>query len=167
MPASWTVVEVVPWHSDILFPSVAKQMISSIYVGSDVLADDVSGDPLAHFLLYLIRRCSREINVPDAMRADEAASRRLLQDIIGREVKHFAYAFGACGPREAQIAKRLGFRTAVTLQHGTLFSQHANHLHELPREPLDRTDTSSSLRCKLAGIYRAYYSNFGEPVAHL
>jgi hypothetical protein len=78
MPASWTVVEVVPWHSDILFPSVAKQMISSIYVGSDVLADDVSGDPLAHFLLYLIRRCSRESNVPDAMRADEAASRRLL-----------------------------------------------------------------------------------------
>ena len=103
----------------------------------------------------------------DEVEEEMAASRRLLQDIIGREVKHFAYAFGACGPREAQIAKRLGFRTAVTLQHGTLFSQHANHLHELPREPLDRTDTPSSLRCKLAGIYRAYYSTFGEPVAHL
>lgn len=99
---------------------------------------------------------------------DMVASRRKLEQIIGREVTHFAYPFGngyACGPREAQIARAAGFRTAVTTRRGTLFPMHRNHLYALPREPLDRTDTPTSLRCKIDGLYRAFHSRLGDPVA--
>jgi len=95
------------------------------------------------------------------------ASRRFLQDIIEREVVHFAYPFGACGPREAQIARSVGFRTAVTTQRGTLFSDHLAHRYALPREPISANDTSASLRYKIDGTYRALHSRFGDPVVHM
>jgi peptidoglycan/xylan/chitin deacetylase (PgdA/CDA1 family) len=113
----------------------------------------------------------RHINLAYASAAEVkhemALSRRLLEDIIQREVMHFAYPFGACGPREVQIAQSLGFRTAVTTQRGTLFTEHLGHLYALPREQLSRYDSPSSLRCKVDGTYRAFYSRFGDPIAHL
>lgn len=116
----------------------------------------------------------RHINLARAT-ADEAeldvvAGRRQLEDIIDRAVVHFAYPFGdarACGAREAQIARAAGFRTAVTTRHGTLFPQHRDDLCALPREPLRGDDTPASLRCKLAGFYRAFYSGLGDPVARM
>ena len=39
--------------------------------------------------------------------------------------------------------------------------------HELPREPLSRKDTPSSLRCKVDGFYRALHSRLGDPVARM
>jgi peptidoglycan/xylan/chitin deacetylase (PgdA/CDA1 family) len=96
-----------------------------------------------------------------------ADSRHLLQDILQREVRHFAYPFGACGQREAQIAHSVGFRTAVTTQRGTLFPEHLSHLYALPREPLLGKDTASTLRCKIDGTYRAFHSRLGDPVAHM
>jgi peptidoglycan/xylan/chitin deacetylase (PgdA/CDA1 family) len=127
----------------------------------------LAASPLVTIGAHGVRHINLARASADEVEQEMMGSRRSLEQAIGREVKHFAYAFGACGPREAQIAKRLGFRTAVTSQHGTLFPQHVNHLHELPREPLDRNDTPSSLRCKLGGTYRAYYSNLGYPIAHL
>lgn len=116
----------------------------------------------------------RHINLARASAAeakrDVIASRRRLEDIIDREVVHFAYPFGnanACGEREAQIARAAGFRTAVTTRRGTLFPKHADHLFALPREPLCGTDTAASLRCKVAGVYRAFHSRIGDPVAQM
>jgi peptidoglycan/xylan/chitin deacetylase (PgdA/CDA1 family) len=96
------------------------------------------------------------------------ASRRFLEEIIGREVVHFAYPFGdtsACGVREMEIIRAAGYRTAVTTRRGTLFPEHLSHLHALPREPLLAHETPSTLRCKRDGTYRAFHSRFGDPVA--
>ena len=113
----------------------------------------------------------RHINLARASVAEVeremAVSRRMLEDIIDREVMHFAYPFGACGKREAQIARSVGFRTAVTTQRGTLFPEHLHHLYALPREPIFCKHTRSSLRCKLDGTYRAFHSRLGDPVAHM
>jgi peptidoglycan/xylan/chitin deacetylase (PgdA/CDA1 family) len=116
----------------------------------------------------------RHINLAGATAAeveqDMIGSRRRLEGIIGRDVVHFAYPFGtssACGPREAQIARAAGFRSAVTTRRGTLFSAHLDHLYELPREPLTAADTPASLRCKIDGFYRAFHSRLGHPVAHM
>lgn len=95
-------------------------------------------------------------------------SRRTLEDILQRDVAHFAYPFGnarACGEREAQIAQASGFRTAVTARRGTLFAEHRNHLFALPREPLGPNETPARLHCKVAGVNRALQSLFGDPVA--
>jgi peptidoglycan/xylan/chitin deacetylase (PgdA/CDA1 family) len=97
-------------------------------------------------------------------------NRVFLEGIIQKPVAHFAYPFGnpdACGPREADIAKAVGFRSAVTTRRGSLFAEHLRHLHALPREPLSRADTQSSLRCKVDGFYRALHSKLGDPVARM
>lgn len=99
-----------------------------------------------------------------------AESRAQLEAITGKPVLHFAYPFGhkaACGEREAALAGEAGFATAVTTRRGTLFPDHLEHLHALPREPLSDADTRYSLRCKLDGVYRAASSGWNAPVARM
>ncbi len=117
----------------------------------------------AHGARHIRLACASAAEVEQEM----VAGRRLLEDILQREVRHFAYPFGACGKREAQIARSVGFRTAVTTQRGTLFPEHLDHLYALPREPILSKDTASSLRCKIDGAYRAFHSRLGDPVAHM
>lgn len=76
-----------------------------------------------------------------AMREGDASreigeSRAIIEGWIGREVRHLAYPFGApsaCGPREFELARRAGYRTAVTTRRGNLFPEHRDHLTSLPR----------------------------------
>jgi peptidoglycan/xylan/chitin deacetylase (PgdA/CDA1 family) len=99
-----------------------------------------------------------------------AENRKFLQAATGQPVEHFAYPFGharACGPREAKIARKVGFRTAVTTRLGALFGEHAHHLHCLPRVHLACDETQSTLRCKIDGVYRAIQSRLGDPVARM
>src|SRR5262249_21733222 len=99
-----------------------------------------------------------------------AENRKFLQDVTDRPVEHFAYPFGharACGPREAEISRKVGFATAVTTRMGALFPEHADHLHALPRMHLACDDTASTLRCKLDGVHRAIHSRWGHPVARM
>jgi peptidoglycan/xylan/chitin deacetylase (PgdA/CDA1 family) len=95
-------------------------------------------------------------------------NRTFLEQAIERPVVHFAYPFGrvdACGPREAAIARSIGFESAVVTRHGCLFPAHLDHLYELPREPLSGKDNAASLHCKLSGFYRAVNARLGDPVA--
>ncbi len=99
-----------------------------------------------------------------------SANRRYLQETTGKPVEHFAYPFGharACGKREAQIARSVGFRTAATTRLGTVFSEHRDDLYALPRVQLACDDTPSTLRCKIDGVYRAIQSRLGDPVARM
>jgi peptidoglycan/xylan/chitin deacetylase (PgdA/CDA1 family) len=55
---------------------------------------------------------------------------------LGTRPLHFAYPLGdspSAGPREFEIAQRLGFRSAVTTRPGLLFAEHAEHMTSLPR----------------------------------
>jgi peptidoglycan/xylan/chitin deacetylase (PgdA/CDA1 family) len=99
-----------------------------------------------------------------------AENRGFLQAVTGQPVEHFAYPFGhqrACGEREAQICRDVGFRTAVTTRAGALFAEHVRDLHALPRLHLACDDTASTLRCKVDGVYRAIHSRFGDPVSRM
>jgi peptidoglycan/xylan/chitin deacetylase (PgdA/CDA1 family) len=106
----------------------------------------------------------------ETARREMAENRRFLEQATDRPVQHFAYPFGnprACGTREAGLARDLGFETAVTTRHGTVFADHLDHLHALPRESLTGTDTPSTLSCKVGGFYRAVHTKFGPPVSHM
>ncbi len=55
---------------------------------------------------------------------------------LGRKPDHFAYPYGyhqAAGPREFDLARKAGFKTAVTTRPGMVFAEHANYLTGLPR----------------------------------
>lgn len=94
-------------------------------------------------------------------------NKKFLEEQTGKEVVHFAYPFGearACGLREAIIAKRVGFRSAVTTRGGALFPEHRKHMLGLPRHHLSYDETRSSLRCKTDGFYQAIRSKGAPPI---
>ncbi len=107
---------------------------------------------------------------PAAVRAEMQGNRQFLREITGKAVIHNAYPFGhsgACGEREAEISRSLGFRTSVTTRAGTLFAEHRGHLHALPRVCLTGRENVSTLHCKLNGLTRAINSRFGDPIARM
>jgi peptidoglycan/xylan/chitin deacetylase (PgdA/CDA1 family) len=105
---------------------------------------------------------------PAAVRTEMTRNREFLEELIEKPVIHQAYPFGhagACGVREAEISRSLGFRTAVTTRAGTLFPAHRDHLHALPRVCLTWGENAATLQCKLNGFSRVINSRFGDPVA--
>ena len=59
---------------------------------------------------------------------------------LGKRPQHFSYPYGcaqSAGPREFQLAARLGMKTAVTTRKGMVFAGHGQHLTALPRLSLN------------------------------
>jgi peptidoglycan/xylan/chitin deacetylase (PgdA/CDA1 family) len=95
-------------------------------------------------------------------------NRKFLRELTGQPIVHNAYPFGhagACGDREAAISRAVGFHTAVTTRAGTLFPEHRDHLHALPRVCLTWGENAATLQCKLYGLSRVINSRFGDPIA--
>lgn len=68
-------------------------------------------------------------------RAEMVDNRNYLQDLIQKPVRHIAFPYGnvrACGPREEQLARAVGFSTAATTRPAHLDASHVNHFG-LPR----------------------------------
>lgn len=87
--------------------------------------------------------------------AEMAASRDAIAKALGTGPRHFAYPVGdasAAGPREFEIAARLGFESAVTTRPGHLTGAHAAALHALPRVSLNgHFQTRDAVDALLAG----------------
>jgi peptidoglycan/xylan/chitin deacetylase (PgdA/CDA1 family) len=88
-------------------------------------------------------------------RAEMAASKALLEARLGIEVKTFAYPVGdptSAGSREFDLARELGFATAVTTRPGMLFPEHAQRLTALPRVSVNgRWQKANALEVLLSG----------------
>lgn len=73
-------------------------------------------------------------------RNEIAQSADILMAQFGKRPSHFSYPLGgplSCGPREFDLARELGFRTAVTTRPGGLYPHHAEAPHALPRISLN------------------------------
>ncbi len=80
---------------------------------------------------YAVARLSPE----DALH-EMATSKAVIEQHIGRAVKHFAYPYGdepAATPRDFRLAQQAGFTSSVTTRKGVVYPEHANHLQALPR----------------------------------
>jgi len=63
-----------------------------------------------------------------------------LEKELGERPQHFSYPYGCertAGPRDFDLLKELGVKTAVTTRKGVLYSEHSNHLTALPRLSLN------------------------------
>ncbi len=63
-----------------------------------------------------------------------------MQDELGERPKHFSYPYGdarSASQRDFEIAKELGFSTAVTTAKAMLYKDHKDHLTALPRVSLN------------------------------
>lgn len=69
-----------------------------------------------------------------------AQSVEVIEAQFGMRPVHFSYPLGgplSCGPREFDLARDMGFRTAVTTRPGGLYPHHVQQLTALPRISLN------------------------------
>jgi peptidoglycan/xylan/chitin deacetylase (PgdA/CDA1 family) len=98
-------------------------------------------------------------------RAEMADNRRYLEQLLQLPVRHFAYPYGdsrACGPREAQLAKEVGFSTAVTTRRGQVSDLKSNHF-ALPRVGVGgHFETRARFEARMSGIQSATHMLLGS-----
>ena len=101
--------------------------------------DDVrhmAADPLATIGAHTNNHFAvKKLSVEEAL-SEMALSGQRIASEIGKPVGHFAYPYGNvahAGPRDFDLAEQAGFTTAVTTRLGSVFPEHASHLHALPR----------------------------------
>lgn len=104
---------------------------------------------------------------PQAYR-EMADNKAWLEEVCGSPVRHFAYPHGACGRREAALARKAGFETAATVESGCLFPEHRDHLLGLPRcSGRGSRMWLSFMHAQRHGLPRFIRSRGGCPVATL
>jgi peptidoglycan/xylan/chitin deacetylase (PgdA/CDA1 family) len=90
-------------------------------------------------------------------RADMAGNRNYLENLLQRPVRHVAYPYGnsrACGPREENLAKEVGFSTAATTRHRHLSDRKLNHF-ALPRIGVGQSDMRAAFEARMNGVHSA------------
>jgi peptidoglycan/xylan/chitin deacetylase (PgdA/CDA1 family) len=99
-----------------------------------------ANDPLVSIGAHTITHCNLAQQADEIASEEMATSRARIEDALQRPVQHFAYPYGdklAAGKREFALAKRAGFKTAVTTRPGMIFPENAAHLTALPRVSLN------------------------------
>jgi len=111
----------------------------------------IGAHTLSHFNL---KRLS-----PERARQEMSDGAKYLEIEIGASPRHFAYPYGyalAVGERETEIAREVGFATAVTTRHGILYPDHRNHPLALPRISVNgRYQQVSHVRTMVNGVTTA------------
>lgn len=92
-------------------------------------------------------------------RAEMADNKAFLESLLGREVLHFAYPYGAGGgPRDRRgptLAREAGFASAVTTEASPVFPRHRDNPYSLPRIRVRPDETLGSLIYRTSGLSRA------------
>lgn len=101
---------------------------------------EIAADPLATIGGHTVRHYALAKLGAGAARYEMEEGVRRLEASLGRRIKHFSYPFGdrkSADRREFDIARSLGFETAVTTRKGLLRSGEAHDLMALPRISLN------------------------------
>ena len=89
----------------------------------------------------------------DPMKAREeiAGCKHELESMIGLEVSHFCYPYGAFAEEHVTMAREAGYRTVTTTQRSRCLA--GEDFMRLPRVPVVRSTTRLGLLLKLATTY--------------
>ena len=112
----------------------------------------IGGHTTAHVALATLDAASA--------RAELADNRNYLENLLQLPVRHLAYPFGtpgACGVREENLARELGYLSAVTTRHGQL-SEHQLNQFALPRIGVCSSfDSETSFAARMSGVQSAMH----------
>ncbi len=101
---------------------------------------DLSKDPLCTIGAHTIHHYAlARLNTAEA-EWEMRESAKILSAELGYMPDHFAYPYGypaAAGARDFELAKTIGFKTAVTTRHGVIHKAHSDHMQALPRISLN------------------------------
>lgn len=102
--------------------------------------DQMAKDPLCSIGVHTVRHYELSKLPKDQALAELRDSKKVLQTHYGFTHAHFAFPIGskvAASKREFELAKDLGFTSAVTTRPGGIYTDHQAHLHSLPRISLN------------------------------
>lgn len=101
---------------------------------------DLASDPLVTIGAHTrSHRAIGRLAIANARREIEESVQRISME-LGRPCRHFSFPYGdasSAGPRDFQLARELGLKTAVTTRKGLLQPEHATALTGLPRVSLN------------------------------
>jgi peptidoglycan/xylan/chitin deacetylase (PgdA/CDA1 family) len=124
----------------------------------------LASDPLVTIGAHTVNHVMLKKVPEKSVRTEMEMSRSVIEASLGVRPQHFAYPVGdptSAGPREFQIAKELGFKTAVTTRPGVLFPQHRDHLMALPRISVNgEFQRMRYLRVLMSGAATAMWNGF-------
>jgi peptidoglycan/xylan/chitin deacetylase (PgdA/CDA1 family) len=129
----------------------AGDVASDLCLTWDALRD-LAGDPAVTIGAHTVSHPMLAKHDAATAAWEIAQGRDRIAAALGREVRHLSYPVGdptSAGRREFDLARNLGFATAVTTRPGHLFAAHAGHLHALPRVSINGCHQS---RAALAGL---------------
>lgn len=101
----------------------------------------------------------------EAAYSEMADNQAYLEGLLQQRVCHFAYPYGnpkACGERDAALAAKVGFSSAVTTRESPLSAHHQFYLHALPRIGILPQDTPTSFDVRISGLHQAVASMLGR-----
>jgi peptidoglycan/xylan/chitin deacetylase (PgdA/CDA1 family) len=98
----------------------------------------------------------------DAAQAEIADSRRELEDLLGREVAHFAYPYGLFDPSVREMVVRAGYRSACSTRAG--FNRPSEDPFLLRRLDIAGTDRPWQFRQKLR--HGTHQASRWQPLAY-
>jgi peptidoglycan/xylan/chitin deacetylase (PgdA/CDA1 family) len=96
----------------------------------------LSQSPLVTLGAHSLTHRTLKLLDDDELEREMRGSKQVLEERIGRPVRHFSYPFGgrnAVDERVAAMGVQCGFETLVTTRGGNLFAAHQDHLSALPR----------------------------------
>lgn len=82
------------------------------------------------------------------LRADITQANQLIEQKFGFKPKHFAFPFGGTteiNTKYCDFIKSLQFKTCTTTRHGTIYPEHKDFLHVLPRVFLSNSSNLKNL----------------------
>ena len=100
----------------------------------------MAADPLCTIGAHTVHHYNLKRLSADGVTLEMRQSADMIGNALGKRPAHFAFPYGsakAAGKREADIAAKEGFASAVTTRHGTIHPEHRTNLHALPRISLN------------------------------
>jgi len=129
----------------------------------DELAE-LARDPLVTIGAHTVNHVMLRKVTDGEARSEMKMSAMVIEAALGFRPRHLAYPVGdasSAGPREFQVAREIGFETAVTTRPGLLFPEHRDYMTALPRITVNgEFQRLRYLRVLLSGAATALHNGF-------
>jgi peptidoglycan/xylan/chitin deacetylase (PgdA/CDA1 family) len=85
-------------------------------------------------------------------RAEMVENKAFLEQLLDRDVMHFAFPYGAYGEREVALARETGFVSAVTTRSSPIYAKYRDTPHAMPRVGVRPGENETSLYYRVSGL---------------
>ncbi len=125
---------------------------------------ELSKDPLVTIGAHTVNHLPLDSLSYDKSKFEILESKKIIEDHILTEVKHFCYPIGSYGKKEVEIMRTSGYATATTTKMANLFAPNLGQPFSLPRIMINSLTTDQILTLQVNGLLPALRNRFRRVV---